>query len=102
MRETWIVEPDAGAECEPPVDGDPPLLFLGSGRSWLILMPPTTRDDLPTFCRFLQDLAAAADELRLVCQPTGEWGRQAFAPVVGGEGDGLADAGTRSVAQGSC
>jgi hypothetical protein len=96
MRDTWIVGLDAGAEFEPPTIEDPPMLFVGSGTSWLILLPPTNRDDLPTFCRFLQDLAAAADELRLNCQPTGEWARQAFAPVVGGEGHGLADAGPRS------
>lgn len=75
---TWIVEPSACAVYEPPEGGAPPLLFIESGPNWVTLMPPVHRDDLSEFRRFLRDLAEAADGLRLMCHPAGEWGRKVF------------------------
>jgi hypothetical protein len=43
------------------------------------LAPPVDREDYPEFARFLRELQEAVLQLRMMCHPCGEWGRQVFA-----------------------
>lgn len=83
--EPWTIGPDGCVICQPPDQAEPPKLVMVYGSGSVTVMPPTNRDGLPDFRRFLRDLARAADDLRLMCHPAGEWGRRLLSDAAGGD-----------------
>jgi hypothetical protein len=90
----WEIGSDACALVEEPEGCKPPVLFVSADDISVELVPPTDREDLPEFCRFLRDLSDAARDLQMMCHRFGVWGRH----VSGGDGGGVAEAGSGRIA----
>jgi hypothetical protein len=70
---SWKVGPHSRVIFHPHDEEDPPRVFMADVSTSVTLMPPSDRDRYPEFARFLEELAEAAHDLALECQPRSAW-----------------------------